>query len=26
MTDALDGLIVTIPEYSKNISVDKKGS
>lgn len=26
MNDEMDGLIVTIPEYSKNISVDKKGS
>ncbi len=24
MTDELDGLVVTIPEYSVNISVDKK--
>lgn len=25
MTDALDGIVVTVPEYSVNISVDKKG-
>lgn len=25
MTEALDGLVVTIPEYTVNISVDKKG-